>query len=97
MAAKGFIVKASETLSTNDSKEYFDCIEAIGYSRTTCDLKIRKGKDQITLKNAEGGLLETREDAEKLLLLLQKRIPRFSWAIQEVNHPEAEEISWYKI
>jgi hypothetical protein len=88
-----YLVK-SGNMSATDIKTYYDCIEKIGYQRTTCHLQVPQNNGSIELKDAEGGLLETELDAKSLLRELEKALPEYEWQI--IEKPHSEKITWYR-
>ena len=89
-----YLVKPNQVLSNQASAIYYDCIEKIGYQRTTCHLRVPQEDGSVNLKNAEGGLLETQAEANALLHYLITLLPTYAWQIVPVNH--TEKISWYR-
>lgn len=82
-------------LTEADTAHYFTLREQLGYSEAVSDQRIEINENTTLLKWADLGLVETQEDAQKLLTLLEGGLPHHQWHIETVDYPDATSIVFY--
>ena len=65
-----------------------------GYEFRSAELRIAAGEGGYSLKNAPLGLVETFEEATRLLAHLCEQMPEHNWRFEQRSFPEVESVNW---